>query len=102
MANKFFQKEVKNPFFGNRIKVYADLPSASFFHNGLLIPILDGIRTTRNDEILSEDNRIEIYLRAVASNSFRITYRLSSDDPVHALIMNIDGPELTLYQDPLI
>ena len=99
---KFFQKEIKNPFMGNDIMVYADLQSASFFHNGFLIPILDGIKKIRNDDISNEDNNIEVFLRCVSPTSFRITFRLNNEDKVRALTMMTKDDDYIIYDDPLV
>lgn len=102
VPDKFFHKEIRSPYLGNNIKVYADLQSASHFHNGILYPVIEGIRMKRKEDILSEDNNIEVFLRCVAPNSYRITYRLHDQDKVDAMTLIMNENEFGVFADPFI
>lgn len=100
---RYFTKKIKNPFSNNEIVVYADMLSASFFNNQNLLFIVEGIRSKNESDIGNEDNDITLFIRVLNPNSFRITYRLSDNGIIRALVLFFDEKsKVRIFHDPLL
>ena len=98
---EYFYKKERNPYVidGQEIRVYTDLPAASFFHPGILKYLFFLIREDDNN-ISNEDNKISMFIRFVGPNLFRATVSTNEEDGgLRAFNILTDGTYMSVSKD---
>jgi len=97
---EYFYKKERNPYIadGREIRVYADLPAASFFHPGILKYLFFLIRED-DVNIANEDNEISLFIRFAGVNLFRATLSTNQEDGLRAFNILTDGQYMSVTKD---
>lgn len=97
---EYFYRKERNPYVidGREIRVYADLPAASFFHPGLLKYLFQIIRDD-DINIANEDNKLSMFIRFTGLNLFRATISTGKDDELRAFNILTDGQYMSITKD---